>query len=192
MDSEKRGSIYKSLLLSIESVFEGEANWIANCANLSSLLFHGLNETAASSGSASVPAPFINWLGFYLVDARCPSDLILGPFQGKVACVRIPLGRGVCGTAAAKRQTLIVPNVHDFPGHIACDAASNSEIVVPFYGPSGILLGVLDIDSCLFNAFASVDAQFLSDALARLVACSDFSDLVDRLPGPAENTLPGE
>src|SRR5262245_51376688 len=106
--------IYAQLLSEMEAVWEGERDWIANTANLSSLLFHSL--------------PDLNWCGFYFLRG---TDLVLGPFQGKPACVRISVGKGVCGTAAARRATVVVPDVHQFPGHIACDSASQSEIVLP-------------------------------------------------------------
>ena len=105
---------YEFLLKYLESSFEGERNFIANLANASAVINQNLEN--------------LNWAGFYLYDEK---DLVLGPFQGKPACVRIKLGKGVCGTAAANNETLIVHDVHEFPGHIACDAASNSEIVVP-------------------------------------------------------------
>ena len=107
---------YAELEASLRALLAGEADLIANSANLAALLYWSL--------------PQLNWAGFYLVEPR-RGDLLLGPFQGKPACVRIPIGRGVCGTAAARRETVVVPDVHAFPGHIACDSASNSEIVVP-------------------------------------------------------------
>ena len=118
---------------------------IANLANAAALLWQEL--------------PDINWAGFYLLQEDA---LILGPFQGKPACIRIPIGKGVCGTAAATQQTQLVPDVHAFPGHIACDGASNAEIVVPLY-KNGALFGVLDIDSPLFNRFSREDQQGLEE-----------------------------
>lgn len=112
-----------------ESLVAGEPDFIANAANLSSLLFHAL--------------PMVNWVGVYLLK---DGGLVVGPFQGKPACVRIPLGKGVCGTAAAQRETVVVDDVDAFPGHIACDADSKSEIVVPLVR-DGALIGVLDVDS---------------------------------------------
>ena len=129
-----------------------EQDPIANAANTSALLFNTL------SG--------LNWAGFYILRG---DTLVLGPFQGKPACVRIPLGKGVCGTAAQKQQTLVVKDVHAFPGHIACDAASNSEIVIPII-KNGKLWGVLDIDSPLPARFDDTDRQFLqqvADLFAR-------------------------
>lgn len=139
-----------SLLETIEAVLAGEHDLIANAANTAALLFQTL--------------PDVNWAGFYFLR---DGELVLGPFQGRVACVRIPLGRGVCGTAAARRETILVPDVHDFPGHIACDAASRSEIVVPLLRGDA-LLGVLDIDSPLPNRFSS-DDQALCEAAASLL-----------------------
>src|SRR5918999_1039203 len=122
-------ALYAQLEREAAALIEGETDWIANLANVAALLYHSLAD--------------VNWAGFYLLKG---DELVLGPFQGLPACIRIPLGRGVCGTAAAQRKTIIVPNVHEFAGHIACDSASNSEIVVPMIR-AGALLGVLDIDS---------------------------------------------
>jgi L-methionine (R)-S-oxide reductase len=126
---------YAALAEQVRSVIAGEPDFIANLANTSALLFHSL--------------PDLNWAGFYLLKG---GELVVGPFQGKPACVRIALGKGVCGTAAERRATVVVPNVHEFGGHIACDTASNSEIVVPL-SRGGELLGVLDIDSPTFSRF---------------------------------------
>lgn len=131
------------LLQQLTALIEDEPNAIANLANASALLAQYLDE--------------INWVGFYLMDQE---ELVLGPFQGLPACVRIPLGKGVCGTSAASCKTLLVPDVHEFPGHIACDAASESEIVIPLL-KDGILLGVLDIDSPRKNRFSEADQQAL-------------------------------
>ena len=124
-----RGVFYRDLGASLASLLEGESDALANLANASALLAEAL--------------PRVNWCGFYLLRG---GELVLGPFQGKPACVRIPVGKGVCGTAAARRQTVLVPDVNAFPGHIACDAGSRSEIVVPIIA-AGTLAGVLDIDS---------------------------------------------
>jgi len=149
---------YAELETSLRALLEGEHDLVANAANLAALLFWSL--------------PQLNWAGFYLVEPR-RGDLLLGPFQGKPACVRIPIGRGVCGTAAARRETVVVPDVHAFPGHIACDSASNSEIVVPVVR-DGELLGVLDLDSPVPSRFDDADARGLEtlvrvfvDSLAR-------------------------
>jgi len=136
-------------------MLDGERDFIANTANCAALLFQSL--------------PDINWAGFYFLKGP---DLVLGPFQGKPACVRIGPGRGVCGAAAAQRETLIVANVHAFPGHIACDSASNSEIVVPLM-KANQLLGVLDLDSPLLGRFDVIDAEGLESLAATLLAASD-------------------
>lgn len=148
---------YEYLLKYLESSFEGERNFIANLANASAVINENLEN--------------LNWAGFYLFDK---TDLVLmKPFQGKPACVRIKIGRGVCGTAAEKRETLIVPNVHEFPGHIACDAASNSEIVVPMY-LGDRLLGVLDLDSFEYNNFDETDKIYLEKAVEIILRSSDI------------------
>lgn len=136
--------LYANLQSQLHSLLDGERDFIANAANLSSLLYHSL--------------PDLNWAGFYLSKG---DELVLGPFQGKPACVRIPIGKGVCGTAAEQRQTILVDNVHDFPGHIACDSASNSEVVVPLIKHER-LLGVLDLDSPSFARFDDEDARGLN------------------------------
>jgi L-methionine (R)-S-oxide reductase len=132
---------YYSLLAQATGLFRGESNLIANAANMSALTFDSL--------------PNLNWCGFYFYDGK---ELVLGPFQGKVACIRIALGRGVCGTAAQSRSTQVVPDVHAFPGHIACDMASRSEIVVPLIR-DGELLGVWDVDSPRLNRFDDEDRK---------------------------------
>jgi L-methionine (R)-S-oxide reductase len=146
--SASKPHLYRELGSSLHAMISGEADWIANLANASALLFQFL--------------PELNWAGFYLLKQ---DELVVGPFQGKPACVRIAIGNGVCGTAAARRETMIVPNVHDFPGHIACDSASNSEIVVPMIRGDA-LLGVLDLDSPKLGRFDAEDR----DGLERFVA----------------------
>lgn len=145
-----KAEAYRDLLSQAEGLFHGETDAIANAANLSALIYHGL--------------PDLNWAGFYLL--RSEDELVLGPFQGKPACIRIPLGRGVCGTAAARREVVLVPDVYAFPGHIACDAASRSELVVPLLR-DGKVLGVLDLDSPLPNRFDAEDQAGI-EALAAL------------------------
>lgn len=134
---------YQELARMLQALLEGETDLVANAANTAALLFHGL--------------PELNWAGFYLMNG---GELVLGPFQGKPACVRITVGRGVCGTAAATRRTVRVQDVHAFPGHIACDAASNSEIVVPLER-EGRFLGVLDLDSPITGRFDAQDQEGL-------------------------------
>ena len=150
LPADKR-TAYAELATSLRALLEDEHDLVANAANLAALLYWSL--------------PQLNWAGFYLVEPR-RGDLLLGPFQGKPACVRIPIGRGVCGTAAARRETIVVPDVHAFPGHIACDSASNSEIVVPIVR-DGALLGVLDLDSPVPSRFDDADARGL-EALVRV------------------------
>ena len=139
---------YELLCRQLGALTDGVTDRISNLANAASLLFYALEE--------------INWAGFYLLRGDA---LTLGPFMGRPACVRIPLGKGVCGTAAERRETLVVPDVHRFPGHIACDAASRSEIVVPLSADGG-LFGVLDIDSPVPDRFSEGDRQGL-EAFAR-------------------------
>lgn len=134
------------------TLLEGETDQTANLANASALLNQFLEE--------------INWVGFYLLQSN--GELVLGPFQGLPACVRIPLGKGVCGTAAEKRQTIRVDDVHQFPGHIACDAASRSEMVIPMI-KDGKLIGVLDIDSPKLARFNSLDQQYLEKFVDQLL-----------------------
>src|SRR5436309_1021061 len=148
-----KSEVYEQLAAQLSSLLAGERDLTANAANFSSLIFHAL--------------PDLNWAGFYFLR---DGELVLGPFQGKPACVRIALGHGVCGAAAAKGETIIVPNVHEFPGHIACDSASNSEIVVPLMKDSR-LIGVLDLDSPLPSRFDQDDAAGL-ETLVRILLSS--------------------
>jgi len=139
-----KSELYRELAEQLRALLAGETDRIANAANMAALIYHGL--------------PDLNWAGFYF---RRGQELVLGPFQGRPACVRIPLGKGVCGTAAARAATVRVPDVHDFPGHIACDPNSRSELVVPllpvFAGMAGEVLGVLDLDSPLSARFDAID-----------------------------------
>ena len=141
---------YPALLAQAESLIAGVPHPIANLANLSALIYTTLDD--------------LNWAGFYLAEG---DKLVLGPFQGKPACIEIPWGRGVCGTAAAEDRTQLVPDVHLFPGHIACDCASRSEIVVPLHA-KGKLVGVLDIDSPLEGRFTESDREGLEQLAALL------------------------
>lgn len=143
-------SLYQSLNNQVVALIEDETNLIANLANVSALLNLSLED--------------INWVGFYLLEN---DTLVLGPFQGNPACVRIPVGKGVCGTAFAEKQTQRIDNVHDFDGHIACDAASNSEIVIPLI-KDGNYIGVLDIDSPSLSRFDSDDQTGLERIMASL------------------------
>jgi len=155
----EKPAVYRELYRRLTGLFAGEHDALANAANLAAALYHGL--------------PNLNWAGFYFLRGH---ELVLGPFQGKVACVRIPMGRGVCGTAAQRRETVIVPDVHSFPGHIACDADSRSEIVVPLLH-EGRLLGVMDIDSPLAARFDQDDADGLRAIVTLLSRSSDLSRL---------------
>jgi len=145
--------LYEELARQLRGVLEGETNRVANLANAAAIIFHGL--------------PDLNWAGFYLMDG--PDELVLGPFQGRVACVRIALGQGVCGTAAATRTVQLVEDVHAFPGHIACDSASRSELVVPI-AKDGTLIGVLDLDSPSLARFDAEDAAGAALLVDLLVA----------------------
>lgn len=146
-----KSKLYASLVVQLMSLLQGEYDLVANAANFSALLFNSL--------------PNVNWAGFYFLHGE---ELVLGPFQGNPACVRIPMGTGVCGVAAQQVETIIVPNVHEFPGHIACDVASNSEIVVPLFDGER-LLGVLDLDSQLIGRFDDQDAEGLNELVTVFV-----------------------
>ena len=143
--------LYRELAAQLRALLAGEADRIANAANMAALIYHGL--------------PDLNWAGFYF---RRGGELVLGPFQGKPACVRIPLGKGVCGTAASRGATVLVPDVHDFPGHIACDPASRSELVVPLI-EAGEVSGVLDLDSPLIARFDEIDQAGCEQLVALFV-----------------------
>lgn len=140
---------YAQLLEQARALVHGERDRVANAANLSALVYHSL--------------PGLNWVGFYLFDG---TELVVGPFQGLPACIRIPLDKGVCGAAATTRQTQRIADVHAFPGHIACDSASNSELVVPLVGGDGQLIGVFDLDSPHFDRFDADDQRGL-EAIAQ-------------------------
>lgn len=162
IDFTDKAAGYRELERTLAALLAGERDLIANLANAAALLYHSL--------------PTLNWAGFYLLRSQAArAELVLGPFQGKTACVRIALGQGVCGTAAATRTTQLVRDVHAFPGHIACDSASNSEIVVPLIfldGPRrGELLGVLDLDSPALARFDEQDQAGLEAFARTLVSC---------------------
>ena len=159
---------YGLLAKQIVSLAEVDAHWLPVLSNASALLWDALDD--------------INWAGFYLVDPATVSgegsstpELRLGPFQGKVACVRIPFGRGVCGTAAETKTSQLVEDVHQFPGHIACDSASNSEVVVPIVKDNQVV-GVLDIDSPSVARFTQEDLAGLEQVVKALEGCVNFSD----------------
>lgn len=150
--------LYAGLVAQLRELLKGEYDFIANAANFSALVYHSL--------------PDVNWAGFYLLHE---DELVLGPFQGKPACVRIPMGKGVCGFAAKQVETVIVPNVHEFPGHIACDTASNSEIVIPLFDGERVL-GVFDVDSPKLKRFDDRDAEGLNELVTVLVAHEEGLD----------------
>lgn len=155
--SNSKSELYTQLAAQLRSLLEGERDLIANAANLASLVFHSL--------------PDLNWAGFYF---RKDGELVLGPFQGRIACVRIAIGKGVCGAAAERLETVMVANVHEFPGHIACDSASNSEIVVPIIHNEE-LVGVLDLDSPSLARFDNEDALGLEQLMKVFVEGLDLS-----------------
>lgn len=142
-------SIYEQLILQIEQICISETNFIANIGNCCAILKSQFDW---------------HWVGCYFIDQKV-NNLVLGPFQGPLACTRIAYGKGVCGTAWENNEIVIVPNVHEFPGHIACSAASNSEIVLPMYDVNNTIIGVFDIDSIAFDAFDAIDAKYLSKML---------------------------
>ncbi|MDR9753957.1 GAF domain-containing protein [Pseudomonas sp. SZMC_28357] len=146
---------YRLLCAQLESLLAGEQDFIANAAQFSAFLYNQIDD--------------LNWAGFYL---NRNEELVLGPFQGQIACVRIPFGRGVCGAAAASRQTQLVEDVHAFPGHIACDSASNSELVVPLI-KDGRLIGVLDLDSPKLARFTEADQAGIEQLAAIFLRLTD-------------------
>lgn len=149
--------IYRDLCLDIAGVVAGETSRTARFASVVSLLVGAFG-------------PRFFWCGFYEVDPQKPQELVVGPYQGTLGCLRIPFGKGVCGACAKSRQTLIVPDVHAFPGHIACDSRSNSEIVVPVFATNGALIAVLDVDSTEFSAFDELDARGLESICQAMMA----------------------
>ncbi len=172
--AQGKAGLYRDLAASLAGLLAGETDAIASLANASGLLAHTLER--------------INWCGFYLARGE---ELVLGPFQGKPACVRIALGRGVCGTAAQRRQTLVVPDVDAFAGHIACDSDSRSEIVVPILD-GGELMGVLDVDSPEKNRFDEVDKEGLESFVRTLIPMVDWSSLLRDGRGDGETGRRGE
>ena len=158
-----KAEFYRELLQQLGALLGDERDPIANAANASALLFETM--------------PDLNWAGFYFL--RCGAELVLGPFQGKPACVRIPVGRGVCGTAVERRHSILVEDVHAFPGHIACDAASRSELVVPLIH-DGRVLGVLDLDSPVAGRFDVEDREAMERAVAIYLSMSALPELPGR------------
>ena len=154
MTKEEKREHYQMLYDSMKALIEDEKDWIANLANVSALLFNHLDN--------------VNWAGFYLMK---DGELVLGPFQGKPACIRIEVGDGVCGSAVEDRETYVVEDVHQFEGHIACDAASDSEIVVPLFYEDKIV-GVLDIDSPQKANFDQIDKEYLEKMVKHLIDAS--------------------
>ena len=159
MSPTQKNAPYTGLISELAALLAGERDPIANTANMSALLLARMAD--------------VNWVGFYF---RKANELVVGPFQGRPACVRIELGKGVCGTAAVRRATVIVPDVHAFPGHIACDAASASEIVVPIIVADNVI-GVLDVDSPIPNRFDADDAQWLEKAVDVLRDATAWDEL---------------
>lgn len=152
-------SKYELLHKQVDGIFEGESAVISNTANFSALLFNSIEN--------------INWLGFYFFDGK---DLMVGPFQGKPACVRIDPKRGVCGASFTERKTMVVPDVHEFPGHIACDSESRSELVIPII-KGNMIYGVFDIDSPIKNRFNDVDVENFESLMGYLIDRTDFSTI---------------
>jgi L-methionine (R)-S-oxide reductase len=157
IEATDKPGFYRELFAQAEGLFHGERDAIANAANLSALIYGAVAD--------------LNWAGFYFL--KRSEELVLGPFQGKVACVRIPVGKGVCGSAVAQRRSQLVPDVHAFPGHIACDAASRSELVVPLMRDDTVF-GVLDLDSPLPGRFTAEDQAGFEALAALYVAASDL------------------
>ena len=162
-------ALYQDLCERLVALLGDETNFVANAANTAALLFHSLED--------------VNWVGFYLASGK---DLVLGPFQGKPACVRIRFGKGVCGAAAESESTIVVPDVDKFPGHITCDPASRSEIVVPLI-TWGKLVGVLDIDSPTVNRFDEEDGEGLESVVSVLLGSQSSYEIPDLSEGAAES-----
>ena len=155
IDHANKAEFYRELAQQLEALLTGESDMIANAANTSALMFQMM--------------PELNWAGFYMLKSE--AELVLGPFQGKPACVRIPVGKGVCGTAVERKSSLVVEDVHAFPGHIACDAASRSELVVPLIH-EGRVIGVIDLDSPVPSRFDAEDQAGIEKLAAIFIAAS--------------------
>ncbi len=154
MDKDQKITLYDDAAKAIAAVLEGENNLVARMATLSNILHHTF--------------PHYFWTGFYCVDPLNPKELVIGPYQGTMGCLRIEFGKGVCGTAAATGAVQIVDDVHAFPGHISCDANSQSEIVVPVYDKTDTLIAVLDVDSDQLSMFDEVDKQALEKIIKQI------------------------
>ena len=151
MQTAEKAARYREVEKEIAATIEGETNFVARMATVSNLLHHAFEHYF--------------WTGFYVVDPLKARELVVGPYQGTLGCLRIPFGKGVCGTAAERRETVIVQDVHDFPGHIACDSRSESEIVVPVFDRAGRLVAVFDVDSDRKAMFDATDAEHLERIL---------------------------
>lgn len=152
IDNLEKAARYREIAAEIAAVLEGETNLTARMATVSNILHHAFDHYF--------------WTGFYIVDPEKPGELVVGPYQGTLGCLRIPFGAGVCGAAAASREAVIVDDVHEFPGHIACDSRSESEIVVPVFDRSGALIAVFDVDSDRKAMFDETDGEWLTKILA--------------------------
>ena len=155
ISAESKSDLYDGLVAQLRSLVEGERDFIANASNFAALVYHGV--------------PDLSWVGFYILRE---SELVLGPFQGKPACIRIAMGRGVCGTSAAKRETIVVEDVYEFPGHIFCDASARSEVVVPLV-QDGEVIGVFDVDSASLARFDADDAAGMEALTEVFLSASD-------------------
>ncbi|CBX98738.1 similar to GAF domain nucleotide-binding protein [Plenodomus lingam JN3] len=158
--------VFAQVLEQARLLCDGQRNWVCNFSNTASLLWHAYH-------SLPTPSRSVNWAGFYFTNPALPSELLLGPFQGNVACQRIAFGRGVCGTAAKEARTLVVRDVDRFPGHIACDGASRSEIVVPVV-QDGKVMAIIDVDCAELNGFNEVDQAALEELAELLAQACDF------------------
>jgi GAF domain-containing protein len=168
VSTDSKFALYQDICQQLQDLIGNETDFVANAANASALLYHSL--------------PDVSWVGFYINQGE---ELVLGPFQGKPACMRIPFGRGVCGTAVSERKTIVVPDVDEFTGHIACDSASRSEIVVPLLN-WGKVLGVLDVDSTRLNRFDEEDAEGLESVVSVFLSSQTTNDLPDLSEAAAE------
>lgn len=151
MNAEQKAARYIEAQKEIAAVIDGETSIVARMATISNILHHAFD--------------YYFWTGFYVVDPQKPGELVVGPYQGTMGCLRIPFGKGVCGAAAARQETVIVPDVHEFPGHIACDSRSESEIVVPVFDRGGALVAVFDVDSDRKAMFDETDRVHLERIL---------------------------